>query len=45
MSPEQLAGQNVNIKIGNMSFETVEQFRYLRKIQIRIPFVKKLRAN
>jgi hypothetical protein len=28
MSPEQNAGQNHNIKVGNISFENVEQFRY-----------------
>jgi quinolinate synthase len=29
MSPDQHAGQNHNIKIGNKYFERVEQFRYL----------------
>jgi hypothetical protein len=29
MSRDQNAGQNGNIQIGNKSFETVEQFKYL----------------
>jgi hypothetical protein len=29
MSRDQNAGQNSNIQIGNKSFETVEQFKYL----------------
>jgi hypothetical protein len=29
MSPKQHAGQNHNIRTGNKSFETVDQFRYL----------------
>jgi hypothetical protein len=29
MSQDQNAGQNGNIQIGNKSFETVEQFKYL----------------
>jgi hypothetical protein len=29
MSRDQNAGQNENIQIGNKSFETVEQFKYL----------------
>jgi hypothetical protein len=29
MSRDQNAGQNGNIQIGNESFETVEQFKYL----------------
>jgi hypothetical protein len=29
MSRDQNAGQNINIQIGNKSFETVEQFKYL----------------
>jgi hypothetical protein len=29
MSRDQNAGQNVNIQIGNKSFETVEHFKYL----------------
>jgi hypothetical protein len=30
MSRDQNVGQHINIQIGNKSFETVEQFRYLR---------------
>jgi hypothetical protein len=30
MSRDQNAGQNGNIQIGDTSFETVEQFKYLR---------------
>jgi hypothetical protein len=41
-SPDQNAGQNGNIHIGNKSFETVEHFKYLG---IKIPFMKKLRAD
>jgi hypothetical protein len=33
MSRDQHAGQNHNIKIGNKSFERVEEFRYLRTNQ------------
>jgi hypothetical protein len=29
MSRDQNAGQNINIQIGNKSFETVERFKYL----------------
>jgi hypothetical protein len=29
MSRDQNAGQNINIQIGNKSFETVEHFKYL----------------
>jgi hypothetical protein len=32
MSRDQNAGQNGYIQIGNKSFETVEQFKYLRTI-------------
>ena len=31
MSRDQKAGQNGNIQIGNKSFETVEQFKYLER--------------
>ena len=31
MSWDQNAGQNGNIQIGNKSFETVEQFKYLEQ--------------
>jgi hypothetical protein len=31
MSRDQKAGQNGNIQVGNKSFVTVEQFRYLEK--------------
>jgi hypothetical protein len=31
MSRDLNAGQNENIQIGNESFETVEQFKYLEK--------------
>jgi hypothetical protein len=44
MSRDQNAGQNGNIQIGNKLFETVEQFKYLGKRLIKIPFIKKLRA-
>jgi hypothetical protein len=29
MSRDQNAGQNINLQVGNKSFETVEQFKYL----------------
>ena len=31
MSRDQNAGQNENVQLGNKSFETVEQFKYLGK--------------
>jgi hypothetical protein len=40
------AGQNHNMKIGDKSFESVTEFKYLGEAQkIRIPFMKKLRAK
>jgi len=40
------AGQNRIIQIGNKSFKTVEQFRYLGTTQtFQIPFLKKLRID
>jgi hypothetical protein len=39
-------GQYHNIKRGNKSFETVEQFKYLGSTHTNlIPFMKKLRAD
>ena len=46
LSRDQNAGQNGIIQIGNKSFETLEQFKYLgTALGIRIPFTKKLRAD
>jgi hypothetical protein len=46
MSRDQNAGQNGYIQIGNKSFETLEQFKYLgTTLRIKIPFMKKLRAD
>jgi hypothetical protein len=46
MSCVQHAGQNHSIKVGNKSFEMVEQFRYLgTNLTIKIPFIAKLRAD
>jgi hypothetical protein len=46
MSQDQNGGQISNIKVGNKSFEMVEQFKYLgTTLIIIIPFVKKLRAD
>jgi hypothetical protein len=46
MSHDQHAGQNHNIKMGNKSFERMEQLRYSELLrQIMIPFMKKLKAN
>jgi hypothetical protein len=46
MSRNPNAGQNHNIKPGNISLERVEQFRYLGTILTnQIPFRKKLRAH
>jgi hypothetical protein len=42
----QNAGQNHNTKIGNKSFERVEQFKYLKTtLTEKNPFVKKLKAD
>jgi hypothetical protein len=46
MSRDQHAGQNGYIQIGNKSFETLEQFKYLATtLTIKIPFMKKLRTD
>jgi hypothetical protein len=40
-SGEENAGQNDNLKIGNKSFEKIEQFRYFG----RTPLMGKIRAD
>jgi hypothetical protein len=46
MSRDQNAGQKGYIQIGNKSFETVEQFKYLgTTLTNQNPFMKKLRAD
>jgi hypothetical protein len=46
MSGDQNAGQNGYIQIGNESFETVEQFKYLETtVMSQNSFMKKLRAD
>jgi hypothetical protein len=41
----QKAGQRQSIKIGNRSFESVAKFKYLGATQIKIVFMKRLRAD
>jgi hypothetical protein len=42
-SPDQKAGQNSNIKVGNKSFERVENFKHLGStLTNKISFMKKL---
>jgi hypothetical protein len=46
MSQDQNAGQNGNTETGNKSFETVNSLNISEQPQrIKIPFMKKLRAN
>ena len=46
MSQYHNVGQNGNIQIGNKSFETVKQFKYLgTTLTNKILFMKKLRAD
>jgi hypothetical protein len=46
MSRDQNAEENNNIQIGNKSFETMEQFKYLGTIlRMKFSLMKKLRAD
>ena len=46
MSRDQYPGQNHDIKIGNTSFERVEQLRYLgTNVKNQFPLMKGLRSN
>jgi len=45
MSGDQNAGRSHSIKIHDSSFESVEEFKYLEKIRIKILFGKKLIAD